>query len=100
MAATLGKADIVNRLATIHGLRWYLEICTTTTGAKFADIDRARLNAHRLMYRCPAEHSDGLPINFRSTDADISDCIRTIGRRNLHYDIALVDSYHEYETSF
>jgi hypothetical protein len=99
MSEPFGKVEIVNHLAQIHGFRRYLEICTPTTGLKFADIDRARLSAHRLMYHCPPGYSDGLAIDFQSGDADISSCLREIESGNLRYDIVLVDPYHEYDTS-
>ncbi|MBI3702437.1 MAG: hypothetical protein HY244_00965 [Rhizobiales bacterium] len=94
------KVDLINELSVIHGYRKYLEICTATTGNMYRGIDRARFSTcQRLMYRCPAEFDDGLPIDFRSTNLDISDCARAIRAREMTYDVILVDSFHEYEPS-
>ena len=93
------KADLINHLAAVHGYRRYLELCSISTGFRFAEIDRSKLECHRLMYRCPDQHSDGLGIDLRSPGLDISACLREIERRRLHYDVMLVDPYHEYETS-
>jgi hypothetical protein len=99
MAEPCTKADLINHLAAVHGYRRYLELCSITTGFRFTQIDRSKLECHRLMYRCPDQYSDGLDIDFRSSDLDISECLREIGQRQLRYDIMLVDPFHEYETS-
>src|SRR5262249_38161739 len=93
------KADLINHLAAVHGYRSYLEICTPSTGLQFARLDRGQLVCHRLMYRCPDDYSDGLDIDFRSGDLDISACLDEIRRRQLSYDIMLVDPFHEYAQS-
>ena len=85
------KADLVNHLAAVHGYRRYLELCSISTGFRFAEIDRSKLECHRLMYRCPDQHSDGLGIDLRSPGLDISACLREIERRRLRYDVMLVD---------
>jgi hypothetical protein len=66
MAEAYTKADLINHLAVVHGYGRYLELCTRTTGRKYADIDRSNLACHRLMYACPDTYSDGLDIDFRS----------------------------------
>ena len=94
------KAHIVNHLAAARGYRRYLEICTAMTGYRFAEVDRSRFDVcHRLMYRCPADFSDSMPIDFRSTDLDLRECVNQIKARGLRYDVILVDPWHEYETS-
>ena len=94
------KADLLNELSVIHGYRKYLEICTPTTGNMYGAIDRARYyTCHRLMYRCSAEFDDGMPIDFRSTSLNISECVKAIRARKLKYDVILVDPFHEYEPS-
>jgi hypothetical protein len=99
MAESCTKADLINHLAAVHGYRRYLELCSSTTGFQFAQIDRSKLDCHRLMYRCPDQFSDGLEIDFRSSDLDITECLREIGQRQLCYDVMLVDPFHEYEAS-
>ncbi|HMK70162.1 MAG TPA: hypothetical protein VK442_04240 [Xanthobacteraceae bacterium] len=95
------KTDIIRYLAKLWNYRSFLEICTPTTGNLFAKIDQSRFDAcHRLMYRCPVDFADGLNIDFRSSGSDIEQCIAEIRRNGLHYDIILVDPWHEYETSF
>lgn len=94
------KSDLINWIATQREYRSYLELCTVTTGLFYGDIDRANLAVcHRLMYRCPRDYADGLPIDFRSVGLDISDCVRMIRERGHRYDIILVDPLHEYGAS-
>ena len=94
------KVDLINELSAIHGYRKYLEICTPTTGNMYGAIDRARYSTcHRLMYRCPAEFNDGLPIDFRSSNLDISECVNAVRAGELKYDVILVDPFHEYKPS-
>ena len=94
------KVDIINELSVIHGYRTYLEICTPTTGNMYRAIDRTRYSTcHRLMYRCPAGFDDEMPIDFRSSNLDIDECVSAIRARNLKYDAILVDPFHEYESS-
>jgi len=94
------KVDLINELSAIHGYRKYLEICTPTTGNIYRAIDRARYpTCHRLMYRCPPEFDDGMPIDFRSSNLDIAVCVEAIRARELTYDAILVDPFHEHESS-
>jgi hypothetical protein len=100
------KADLINELGSIRGYRSYLEICTPTAGRLYRMVDRARYTCHRLMYRYPAtlidklmylaRIRDGMPIDFCTSDLDISECVRKIRARKLSYDVILVDSFHEY----
>ena len=99
MADAYTKAHLINQLAAVHGYRRYLEICSFTTGLRFAEIDRSRLACHRLMYRSPDQHSDLVDVDLRAADFDISACLREIEQQQLRYDIVLVDPFHEYETS-
>lgn len=95
------KTDIIKYLSKLRDYRAYLEICTPTTGNQFAKIDQSRFDVcHRLMYRCPEGFTDGLNIEFRAPDLDISQCIADIHCSGFRYDIMLVDSWHEYESSF
>lgn len=103
------KADLINELALIRGYRSYLEICTPTSGLLYGDVDRTRYTCHRLMYRYPAKLmaklmywarlSDALPIDFRTSELDITECVRAIQARGLKYDVVLVDPFHEYAES-
>jgi hypothetical protein len=99
LSALYTKADLINDLTGIHGYRRYLEFCTFTTGHMFAQIDRTRLQCHRLMYHCPEGHSDGLELDFLSPSFDISSCIDEIRARGLRFDIILADPFHEYGPS-
>ena len=101
MSQELNKARLINHLAEVHGYRHYLELCTLSTGRRYAEIDRSRLETCvRLMYRCPDDFDDGLPIDYRSSSLDIGECLKTISDEGRRFDIALVDSWHEYATSW
>lgn len=94
------KADIINFLGRMGGYRTYLEICSPTSGLRYAEVDRSKYRTcHRLMYRCPPDHDDGMGIDFRSADLDIGDCVERIRAGGVRYDVILVDPFHEYETS-
>ncbi len=96
-----GKTDIVKHLSVLKGYRSYLEICTASTGGEFAKIDRSLFDiCHRLMYRCPDDFTDGLPVDFRARGLDTARCVEDLHRKGRRYDIMLVDSWHEYETSY
>jgi hypothetical protein len=95
------KAHLINHLAEVHGYRHSLELCTISTGRRYAEIDRSNFSTcSRLMYRCPDDFSDGLPIDYRSSDLDIGECLKKISQEDRSFDIALVDSWHEYEPSW
>src|SRR5262245_57904629 len=92
------KADIINHLADARGYQSYLEICTPTTGRRYAEVDQSKYKTcHRLMYRCPDDFDDGMRIEFRSVDLDIASCTKQIG--HLRFDVILLDAFHGYETS-
>jgi hypothetical protein len=95
------KADLVNCMGELHGYRSYLEICNAVSGYRFSEIDRDIFAVrHRLGYRSSALHSDGSGYDFCTEALDSSECVREIRARGLHYDVILVDPWHEYETSF
>jgi hypothetical protein len=52
------------------------------------------------MYRCPDGPRDGMEVDYLSSDLDISECLDAIRRDNLIFDIALIDPFHEYGTSW
>ncbi|MGA2655176.1 MAG: class I SAM-dependent methyltransferase [Gammaproteobacteria bacterium] len=95
---TWTKVDVIHHLSRLYGYRTYLEIVTPSTGGMYAQIDRSLFSScHRLMYRCPDNYDDGLQIDFRSPHQDSTTCINAL--KNAHYDIILVDPWHEYITS-
>jgi len=98
----LSKAGMINHLAGVHGYRRYLELCTPSTGLQYARIDRSKLlTCTRLMYRCSDDYDDGMVVDHRSADLDIAGCLQEIRRKGqAPFDIALIDSYHEYGTSW
>ena len=96
----LGKVDIVHFLADRYGYRRYLEVATPTTGNYFARVDRDRFTeCRRLMYRCPAGFNDGLPIDYRAPDEDVSPALAAIEPSDARFDIILVDGFHTYEVA-
>jgi hypothetical protein len=95
------KAHLINHLAEVHGYRHYLELCTFSTGRRYAEIDRSKLETcTRLMYGCPDDFDDGLSIDYRSNTLGIGESLKKISGEGRRFDIALVDSWHEYETSW
>jgi hypothetical protein len=93
----LGKMEIINLLAGKHGLKTYLEICTTVTGNDHERLNRALFEAPlRLMYLCPDDFSDGLPIAWRVVGEDISGAVAQIRKEVGQIDICLVDGHHDY----
>jgi hypothetical protein len=94
------KAHLINYLAEVHGYRHYLELCSSNSGRRYAEIDRAKLLTTRLMYCCPDDYDDGLAIDYRSPTLDIGECLTTIDEEGRSFDIALVDSWHEFEPSW
>ncbi len=100
-SSSVKKFDIINFLVRKYQLKNYIELCTPTTGRAHKFIDRSRLTrSHRLMYRCPAEFDDDLPIDFRSESEEIYHCMDEIYRSKLDYDLAFVDSFHTYNCSY
>jgi hypothetical protein len=94
------KTDIINFLGTENNWQSYLEICTPTTGGLFKKIDFSQYTgAERLMYRCPDDFCDGLPVSYRSPTLDVRECLANIRSQNKRYQVILVDSWHEYDCS-
>jgi hypothetical protein len=98
----LNKAHIINLLAEIRGYRHYLELCTPTTGGRYAEINRSKFaSCIRLMYNCPETHApaDGLAIDYRTSGLEITECLSRMQEDGRNVDIALIDPFHEYEQS-
>ncbi len=94
------KIDIIHQLAAANAAASYLEICTPTTGNRYAELDRSRFAVcHRLMSLCPDRYDDGLKIDYRRADKEIAGCVKEIARSGMRYDVILVDPWHEYDTS-
>src|SRR5262249_15942940 len=75
------KAHIVNRVSARRGYSHYLELCTPTSGYRYAEIDRSLFaTCIRLMYNCPDSFlpPDGLPVDYRTTGPDISECMEKV----------------------
>lgn len=101
LGAEWRKSDLANYLIGACGYRNYLEVCTIGNESRFSEIDRSRLSrCDRLLYRCADSFTDGFDITFRSPDDRIDACMSEIGSRGIAYDIALVDSRHEYALSY
>lgn len=95
------KVDLVHLLAATRGYRHYLEICTPTTGTMYSSVDQSRfVRSMRLMYRCPPDFDDGARVDFRVADDDILPALAEMDRRGIRFDVALVDSWHEYGPSW
>ncbi len=100
-APAFTKASIVNTLAGHFNFTTYLELCTPSTGFHFSEIDPARLpHAHRILYIAPAVFDDGVKIDFRSPDEDISSVIAEYVAAGGQPRICLVDGWHTYAAAF
>jgi hypothetical protein len=99
-ARGMNKSDIINLLGRKHGFSSYLEICTPTTGWRYAQIDRRQYRARcRLMYRCRpgASHTGGIdyPVFGDSADSALTELYQA----NRRFDAVLVDPWHSYGSS-
>ena len=96
------KADLINHLGAVHGYRNYLEICNAISGYLFALVDPEIYPIrHRMGYRSPTEfHDDGGGFDFRTESLDSSGVIREVRAGGIVYDVILVDSWHEYDTTY
>jgi Methyltransferase domain len=98
LRTNFGKTDLVHLIAKRLKLSNYLELCTRSTGNYYREIDRRRFRTtRRLMYNCPADFDDGLPIDFRISDFDISPAIKELKAAFDKIDICLVDGWHTYD---
>ena len=94
----LTKADIVHLISKRRNLTNYLELCTSTTGQFYCDIMRWRFNtSRRLMYNCPNNFEDGLPIDFKINNFDIDPALRKLEIDPNKIDICLIDGFHTYD---
>jgi hypothetical protein len=92
------KIDLIHLIARRLKLRNYLELCTPTAGRRYGEIDRARFStARRLMYICPTDFNDGLPIDHKIADFDIEDALTALKLSANKVDICLVDAFHTYD---
>jgi Methyltransferase domain len=92
------KTDLIHLISKRLELGNYLELCTPTAGGRYGELDRARfLTARRLMYMCPADFGDGLPIDYRIADLDIGKTITHLKLSGNRIDICLVDALHTYD---
>jgi len=93
-----GKMDLIHVISKRLGLVNYLELCTHSTGLHYAEIDRSRFHtARRLMYNCPENFDDGLPIDFKVADFEIGPAISKLKRDVNKIDVCLVDGWHTYD---
>lgn len=94
----LTKTDIVHVISKSRNFTNYLELCTSTTGQYYCDIMRWRFNtSRRLMYNCPDNFDDGLPIDFQIDNFDIRPALGTLEIDSNRIDICLVDGFHTYD---
>jgi hypothetical protein len=99
VGGTLRKYQVINLLSAVLDLRTLLEISTPTTGQTFAEALESGqyLRADRLTYRCPADHTDGLPIRFRSDAPTSMGVVQRLIAASGHaplYDVVFVDPHH------
>jgi len=92
---------IVNLLGRRFGFRSYMELATPSTGRFYAEVDRDYFDqVARMMYLTPFVFDDGLQIDFRSPDEDISGIVEDFRQSGRGVDISLVDGWHTYRTAY
>ncbi|MCC6736253.1 MAG: class I SAM-dependent methyltransferase [Bauldia sp.] len=100
MASRFGKVEITEALADRFGYRRYLEIATSTTGGRYHALDRARFEeCRRLLYDCPADFDDGMPVDYAARGPEIGDALDAIAAADHRFDVMLVDPHHTYDAS-
>jgi hypothetical protein len=93
-----GKTDLIYVISKKLKLKNYFELCTASTGNRYAEIDRSRFrSARRLMYNCPANFDDGLPIDHKVVGFDIADAVKQLTINSTKFDICLLDGWHTYD---
>ena len=94
------KAHICGLLSVRFGLTRYLEITTSTTGFRYAEVCQLNFQScMRLVYRATGIPLDGLPVDFTSSDNNIAECLDDPRLKRQTFDIILVDPHHTYECS-
>ncbi len=94
------KYDIVNYIAKKYNYKHYFELCTSITGNFYHAIDRSIFDTcHRLMYRCPTNFNDSLPIDYRCDDENIMPGLAQLRADRIPIDICLVDGWHTYHNA-
>lgn len=92
------KTDLTHLVSKKLKLSNYLELCTRSTGNYYKEIDRTCFRTtRRLMYNCPTNFDDSLPIDFRISDFDIGPAIKELKVSFDKVDICLVDGWHTYD---
>jgi hypothetical protein len=103
MKSELKKFEIVNALASKHGLRKYLEVCTPLTGFTFEKIDTSLFELiERCVYRCSPSEDDGLQYSYRSESdsaSNVLDGVFSSAGQQPVYDIIFLDPWHDYSIS-
>ena len=96
--SSFGKTDLVHVISKKLNLTNYLELCTHLSGNFYRDVNRSRFDtARRLMYNCPADFDDGLPIDFKIVGFDIDRAFNDLKAQADKVDICLVDGWHTYD---
>jgi hypothetical protein len=93
-----GKTDLVHLISNRLSLTNYLELCTSTTGLRYAEIMRWHFSSsRRLMYNCRDGFDDGYPIDYRIDNFDIGPAFNQLKAEASKIDICLVDAFHTYD---
>lgn len=95
------KARLCGLLSVKFNLKRYLEITTTTTGAKYPETAKLGFkNRKRVVYRLNTKMADGLPVDYSTDGDDTSQCLIDIRRDGHSFDLIFVDPHHTYECSY
>ena len=82
------------------GYQSYLEICTSTTGGTYAQVDKVQFSRHvRAMYRRPDDFSDEETIDLSVESENGEELFEKLMRSGEKFDIVFIDSFHTYSAS-
>ncbi len=88
-------------LAKRYGYSSYLEICTPITGCTYSMVDGRQFRVKkRLMYRCPADFSDGETVDYATPADSCEELCAELIKSGESFDLVFVDPYHTYTSSF
>jgi hypothetical protein len=96
----LRKSDIANLLGRKYNFRRYLEICSSTTGGQYSEVDRRQYTScRRLIYRSWRPRWSVPASDILVRGQVIGDAALTALAADAPYDLVFVDPYHTYQCS-
>jgi|GEM_PF-1280616 len=94
------KYEMALLLAQRYGYTSYLEICTSSTGFTFSQVDKQQFSRRvRLMYNRPPDFSDGEPTDFFTEDESGEKLFGELAQSGEKFDVVFIDPFHTYASS-